>query len=177
MKSFLIDDLREWFSWYQPSIYRWYLLTVAKFNSNLYCICLSITQIYTQGDAVQICGKFWGHSAYILWSRENFKRYKYKPEQMNVVYRCSTCKQSSCNLDTSIRGGGEGGYIYNVNHSTTPTPTKRPAPSRVYLDRTQTSTYDWEFSFIEMSIHLYFLLLLYFLSSILDSFVKKVLIV
>ena len=33
-----------------------YLLSVPK---NLYCICLSIPQIYTQADAVQISSKFW----------------------------------------------------------------------------------------------------------------------
>ena len=30
-----------------------------KFTANLYCICLSIPQEYTEADAVQICGKFW----------------------------------------------------------------------------------------------------------------------
>ena len=36
-----------------------YLLSVPKFTANLYCICWSITQIYTSADAVQICGNFW----------------------------------------------------------------------------------------------------------------------
>ena len=35
------------------------VLSVPKFTANLYCICLSIQQIYTSADAVQICGKFW----------------------------------------------------------------------------------------------------------------------
>ena len=35
------------------------ILSVPKFTANLYCICLSITQIYTSADAVQISGKFW----------------------------------------------------------------------------------------------------------------------
>ena len=34
------------------------LLSVPKFTNNMYCICLSIPQIYTKADAVQICGKF-----------------------------------------------------------------------------------------------------------------------
>ena len=33
------------------------LLSVPKFTAYLYCICLSIPEIYT--IAVQICGKFW----------------------------------------------------------------------------------------------------------------------
>ena len=32
-----------------------YLQCVPKFTAKLYCICLSITQIYTEADAVQIC--------------------------------------------------------------------------------------------------------------------------
>ena len=35
------------------------VLSVPKFNANLYCICMSIPQIYTYADAVQICGQFW----------------------------------------------------------------------------------------------------------------------
>ena len=36
-----------------------YLLSVPKFTANLYCICLSIPQIYTLANAVQVCGTFW----------------------------------------------------------------------------------------------------------------------
>ena len=35
------------------------VLSVPKFSANMYCICLSIPQIYTSADAVQICGKLW----------------------------------------------------------------------------------------------------------------------
>ena len=35
------------------------ILSVPKFTANLYCICLSVPQIYTQADVAQICGKFW----------------------------------------------------------------------------------------------------------------------
>ena len=35
------------------------ILSVPKFTANLYCICLSVPQIYTEADAVQICGEFW----------------------------------------------------------------------------------------------------------------------
>ena len=41
------------------------LLSVPKFNANLYCICLSIPQINT--DAVQICGKFWNTQYLSFW--------------------------------------------------------------------------------------------------------------
>ena len=36
------------------------LMSVPKFTANLYCICLSIPKTYTQADAVQICGTFFG---------------------------------------------------------------------------------------------------------------------
>ena len=37
------------------------ILSVQKFTEKLYCFCLSISipHIYTEADAVQICGKFW----------------------------------------------------------------------------------------------------------------------
>ena len=35
------------------------LLSIPKFTENLYCICISMPQILTEADAVQICGKFW----------------------------------------------------------------------------------------------------------------------
>ena len=35
------------------------LLIVPKFTAYLYCIYLSILQIYTYADAVKICGTFW----------------------------------------------------------------------------------------------------------------------
>ena len=34
------------------------ILSVQKITANLYGICLSIPQIYTSSDAVQICGNF-----------------------------------------------------------------------------------------------------------------------
>ena len=36
-----------------------YILCVPKFTANMYCVCLSIPQIYTKADTVQIYGKFW----------------------------------------------------------------------------------------------------------------------
>ena len=36
-----------------------YVLSFPKVTANLYCICLSILQIYTKADAVHICGNFW----------------------------------------------------------------------------------------------------------------------
>ena len=35
------------------------ILSVPKCTANQYCICLSIPQINTYADAVQLCGKFW----------------------------------------------------------------------------------------------------------------------
>jgi len=35
------------------------ILSVPKLSANLYCICLSIDFMYTEADAVQICGIFW----------------------------------------------------------------------------------------------------------------------
>ena len=40
------------------------LLSVPKCSANLYCICLSLPQIHTEADAVQICGKFWDTQYY-----------------------------------------------------------------------------------------------------------------
>ena len=49
------------------------VLSVPKFTANLYCICLSIPQIYTQADTVQICGKILGHSVCNAITTESFK--------------------------------------------------------------------------------------------------------
>ena len=44
------------------------ILCVPKCTANLYCICFSILQISTSADAVQIWGKFLGHSAYEMYA-------------------------------------------------------------------------------------------------------------
>ena len=44
------------------------ILSVPKFTAKLYCICLSIPQIYTilYADAIQIRGKFWQTQYFII---------------------------------------------------------------------------------------------------------------
>ena len=50
------------------------VLSVPKFIENLYCICLSIPQIYTKADAVQICGRFWDTQYIALGGNKQLKR-------------------------------------------------------------------------------------------------------
>ena len=58
---------REELYWciFSYTLYTTELLSVPKFTANLYCICIIIPQIYTEADAVQICGKFW-YTQYII---------------------------------------------------------------------------------------------------------------